>query len=295
MGLLAFTHCRGLRCNYPGGYVKLNKLVLAGLVSSLALTACSPQASNQGEIQTTGEGIIGGKVVEAGDKIQESIVAVYDAVEGQLCTGSLLPNNLVLTAAHCIGTEPEAMYVFFGTEVNKFAVRRQVDKVAISSLWETRQYEDFDTGDIALMHFQGEVPAGYKPATFLSETNKKLLKKGAKVVLAGYGITDGVTGDGAGTLRVTSVKIADPKFSLTEVKLDQTGGTGACHGDSGGPAYIEVKGKYYLWGVTSRGVEDAENDCSKYSAYTSALAHKVWLNRMANKLSVSLANPEISK
>ncbi|WP_291515861.1 trypsin-like serine protease [Bdellovibrio sp. ArHS] len=275
--------------------MKLNKLVLAGLVSSLALTACSPQASNQGEIQTTGEGIIGGSVVAAGDKIQESIVAVYDAAEGQLCTGSLLPNNLVLTAAHCIGHDSEAMYVFFGTEVNGKAQRRRVDKVAISSLWETRQYEDFDTGDIALMHFQGDVPAGYKPATFLSETNKKLLKKGAKVVLAGYGITDGVTGDGAGKLRMTSVKIADPKFSVTEIKLDQTDGTGACHGDSGGPAYIEIKGKFYLWGVTSRGVEDSANDCSQFSAYTSALAHKVWLNRMANKLSVSLTNPDPTK
>lgn len=275
--------------------MKLNKLILAGIVSSLALTACAPQANNSsGEVQATGDGIIGGTEVKADDKILESIVAVYDSYEGQLCTGSLLPNNLVLTAAHCIGQFEEAMYVMFDTTLGPKSERRQVDKIEISQYWETRQYEKKDTGDIALIHFVGSVPAGYKPAKFLSNTNKKLLKQGAPVVIAGYGITNGVTGDGAGSLRMTTVKIEDPQFSTSEIKLNQTEGTGACHGDSGGPAYIQVKGKYYLWGVTSRGVDDLNNDCSKYSAYTNALYYKTWLNRMANKLTTSLVNPQVS-
>jgi len=274
--------------------VKLNKWVLAGVVSTLAITACSPQNKTSSEIQANGEGIIGGTEVKPGDKIQQSIVAVYDAYEGQLCTGSLLPNNLVLTAAHCVGQFEDQMYVFFDTELSAKSERRQVDKLEISPYWETRRLQKRDTGDIALLHFTGTVPAGYKPATFLSATNKKLLKKGATVVLAGYGITDGVTGDGAGTLRMTTVKIEDPQFSTSEIKLNQTQGTGACHGDSGGPAYIQVNGQYYLWGVTSRGVDDEKNDCTQYSAYTSALFYKTWLNRMANKLTTSLTSPQIT-
>ncbi|WP_415064184.1 S1 family peptidase [Bdellovibrio sp.] len=275
--------------------MKLNILILAGIVSSLALSACAPKADNAGEIQTSGEAIIGGTEVQLGDKVQESIVAVYDANEGQLCTGSLLPNNLVLTAAHCIGSEPESMFVMFDTKLTQNSLRRQVDKVEVSPYWESRQYGKKDTGDIALVHFTGSVPAGYKPATFISTANKNLLKKGATVILAGFGISDGVTGDGAGILRVTTVKIEDPAFSSSEMKLNQTRGQGACHGDSGGPAFIDIKGKLYLWGITSRGVEDEKNDCSQFSAYTSALFYKTWLNRMANKLSTSLVNPQVAK
>ncbi|WII72471.1 trypsin-like serine protease [Bdellovibrio sp. 22V] len=276
--------------------MKLNKLFLAGIVSGLALTACTPQ-SNNSELQTnmSADGIIGGTEVQAGDKVQESIVAVYDPVEGQLCTGSLLPNNLVLTAAHCIGAYPEEMYIFFDTKLEATSFKLKVDKVEISPYWQERQYEKKDTGDIALIHFVGQVPAGYKPAKFLSATNKKkLLKKDATVILAGYGISNGVSGEGAGILRVTSVKVSDPEFSTSEIKLDQRDGTGACHGDSGGPAFLEIKGKLYLWGVTSRGVDDKNNDCSQFSAYTSALFYKTWINRMANKLATSLVNPQVS-
>lgn len=275
--------------------MKLNTLFLAGILSSVTLAACAPNANYTESIQTSGEGIIGGWEAMPSDKVQESIVAVYDADEGQLCTGSLLPNNLVLTAAHCIGQSPDSMYIFFDTKVGQNSIRRQVDKVEISPYWESRQNMDQNTGDIALIHFAGTLPAGFKPATFLSATDRKLLQKGTEVVLAGFGITNGVTGDGAGTLRITKVKIENPSFSTSEITLNQKGGTGACHGDSGGPAYVVIKGHHYLWGVTSRGVDDANNDCSQYAAYTNALYYRTWLNRTANKLISSLVNPTLSQ
>ncbi|UXR64197.1 trypsin-like serine protease [Bdellovibrio bacteriovorus] len=254
------------------------------------LSACSPQANNSSVITTNADGIIGGTEVQATDKIQNSIVAVYDAFEGEICTGSLLPNNIVLTAAHCIGYFTEDMYVFFGTEITALSERRQVDKVEVSPYWENRQGEDFDTGDIAMIHFTGTVPAGYKPVTFLP--NKRSLKTGMEITVAGYGISDGVTGDGVGRLRSTKVTISNLNYSTSEFLIDQTKGTGACHGDSGGPAYVEIKGELYLMGVTSRGVKDDNNDCSQFSAFTSTLYYKTWINRMATKLSKSLVNPD---
>lgn len=264
--------------------MKLNRLALAGIISGLALIGCSPQTKNSASIDATGDGIIGGSEVQSGDKVQQSIVAVYDALGGQLCTGSLLPNNLVLTAAHCIGPVTSEMHIFFDTKLGQNSVHLQVDKVEISPYWASRQNQDLNTGDIALIHFVGEVPSGYKPASFVSSRNMNLLKKGATVVLAGYGISNGITQEGAGILRVTTVKVEDPKFSASEIKLNQTAGQGACHGDSGGPAYIAINGKYYLWGITSRGVDDSANDCSKFSAYTNALFYKTWLNKAASKL-----------
>lgn len=273
----------------------MTKLFLAGLLSSTTLTACSPDINTTSEITNTSEGIIGGWDIRPTDQFQESIVAVYDATEGQLCTGSLLPNNLVLTAAHCVGPDADAMYILFDTKVTDDSPHRQVVKMEVSPLWESQQDNKKDTGDIALLRFSGPVPTGFKPATLLSPADRKYLRKGTQVVLAGYGINNGVSKEGSGVLRVTKVTIEDPNFSQSEITLNQRQGTGACHGDSGGPAYVAIKGKLYLWGVTSRGVEDKANDCSQLSAYTNALHYRGWLNRAAQKMISSLTSPTIAK
>ncbi|AHZ83832.1 hypothetical protein Bb109J_c3226 [Bdellovibrio bacteriovorus] len=287
-GLFSPTNHKLCGTKSGGILVKLNKLLISGIMASLALSACAPQ-KNDSSILTSGDGIIGGTEVKSEDSISQSIVAVYDAFEGQICTGSLLPNNIVLTAAHCIGLFQEDMYVFFGTTITSASEHRKVEKIEVSQYWENRRGEEFDTGDIALIKFSGEAPKGYKPATFL--TSRRNIKKGAEIVLAGYGIADGKTGDGIGTLRTTKVKIENTNYSTSEFLVDQTQGTGACHGDSGGPAYLEQNGKLYLMGITSRGVKDDANDCSQYSAFTSTLYYKSWINRMVTRLSSSLVDP----
>ncbi|MFS4458582.1 S1 family peptidase [Bdellovibrio sp. HCB2-146] len=263
-----------------------SKLIFAGVLTGLTLAACAPKGESTQVV--SGDSIIGGTAVQKTDKILESIVAVYDSVGGQLCTGSLLENNIVLTAAHCLSPQ---MYIFFDTALGRESVRYAVDRVAVSSYWEERAGETFNTGDIALIHFKGEVPAGYKPATFLKDKSK--LRRGTEVVLAGFGMTDGKDQKTAGTLHMTKVKIADPRYSMSEITVDQRHGTGACHGDSGGPAYLEVDGEYYLWGVTSRGVMDKENNCSQFAAYTSALFYRGWMERMTPQILESLTNLEL--
>lgn len=275
--------------------MNLVKFFWVGFLSSLVLSACSNQNQNFSEISEAADGIIGGKIVPVGDKLQASVVAVYDDNEGQLCTGSLLSNNLVLTAAHCIGTDKDMMYIYFETELNSLdgGTRRKVDKVEISSFHASKQFAPKNTGDIALIHFVGSVPAGYKPANFLSKENFKKMKAGDSVVVAGYGFSDAHNRNSAGTLRTTTLKVEDPEYSMSEVKVNQTEGTGVCHGDSGGPAYVLIRGKYYLWGITSRGLNDPKNECSNYAAFTNALFYNTWLNRMANNMLRSLTDPNI--
>jgi hypothetical protein len=165
---------------------------------------------------------------------------------------------------------------------------------------------EVDTGDIALIKFKGVAAAGYKPATFLADEN--LLKIGQLVTLAGYGV-DSIDMDeinpttfrkideaieygdvicsgskkdnygscfeiernGDGVLRVTTAPISF--VHTTEIRLNEKK-SGTCNGDSGGPAYIEKDGAYYLFGVTSRG----SDLCNEVGVYTNALTYKKWID-----------------
>ncbi|MFM6928312.1 MAG: S1 family peptidase [Bdellovibrio sp.] len=160
-----------------------------------------------------------------------------------------------------------------------------------------------DESDIALIKFRGALPEGYKPATFLSD--RSLIQRGAMVTVAGYGVSHvelqemnpkklnpeklaeainngevvcddkykncyEVVMTGDGTLRHGQAPISS--IQATEVRLDETK-AGTCAGDSGGPAYIEKDGVYYLFGITSRG-----NDlCNAYGVYTNALEFSQWI------------------
>lgn len=274
-----------------GGNVRGNNwFILISLASSL-LVNCTPNAPVKNAINITDSAIIGGQEVQGNDTIGQSIVAVYDAFIGQLCTGTLLKDNIVLTAAHCVGIFTEDMYIFFETEITDYSKPYQVDKIEISPIWSTRKHDKTDKGDLALLRFIGRAPSHKRPAQLLTYTKFNNLSENAEVVVAGYGLSDGVEQSGAGTLRSVKVNIANKNFSVSEVTLDQRNNRGTCHGDSGGPAFLLLGEKYYLWGVTSRGIEDLENDCSQFAATTHIYSHKTWISRMIQKLSTSILDP----
>ncbi|WP_157684622.1 S1 family peptidase [Bdellovibrio bacteriovorus] len=265
-----------------------SQLLFSSLVASTFLVGCTPSAPQNSLNTLEATGIIGGEEVAAVDKLPNSIVAVYDSVEGQLCTGTLINKNVVLTAAHCVGQEINKMYVFFGKNLQVDGVYVRIDKAEISPYWNAST--DKDMGDLALLHFQGPLPASFKPATMLPTNMADVLQNGTNVVVAGYGVTDAEIQQAPSALRKTKVTIADAKFADSEITIDQSNGKGVCHGDSGGPAFIDIDGTYYLWGITSRGVNDTSRTCKTTAALTSIPYYRSWINRMNAKLSSSLIN-----
>lgn len=272
------------------------KWLLTGMML-LSVIACSPQNSGKNAADTglniQGQGIIGGITIPKENILAKSVVAVYDPFTKSLCTGSLLRNNLVLTAAHCIPKEASQLFIIFTADIPNAKTAadleiRRVDKAEASTYWEKSEGLGKDQGDIALIHYVGETPTGFKPATML--TNSKLLVKDAPVILTGYGISDGVQKVGSGVLRATYVSIADPAYGTSEITLDQRSGRGACHGDSGGPAYVynKTNNTYHLWGITSRGLDDDDDDCSKLVIYTNISAHSAWIKAASKRLTTSI-------
>jgi hypothetical protein len=265
------------------GVTKLKiRSLLIGSAAMMALAACAKV--DQGSGDELAGGIIGGQAVAPTDPIAKTIVAIYDKEKQTLCTGSILSKELqlIITAAHCANKEdPQAMVLIFGTSLptknGPPPVFRQVVDLRINPRYEQvmTMFEQNQTlaadsvkewGDIAVLKFVGGLPPGYEAADLLNV--KVPLRNGLRVTLAGYGEIDGNRHISSDKLNRADVVLADAGFSPTEVMMDQRNGKGACHGDSGGPAYIAVGGKTYLFGVTSRGVRDPGNNCSTFSVYS---------------------------
>ncbi|WP_413584461.1 S1 family peptidase [Bdellovibrio sp. HCB274] len=261
--------------------MKSINLLVSGLLATAALVACAP-ANQNGTVTADGNSqVIGGDLVKPGSRVMRSTVGLYDPKAGALCSGTLIAENMVLTAAHCVAGDPKALQVHFNNEMKKSTQEqiRKVDAGFVNTDYDPQRKEN--TADIAILRFKGGLPAGYAPAKRLK--NSGALVQGIQVVIAGYGLNRSwVIKSGAGTLRTTELVVADPNFSATEAMLKQSLKRGACSGDSGGPAYLDIKGELYLWGVLSRG--DAlptrlTPDCFMLSVYTRADIYATWIDQ----------------
>jgi hypothetical protein len=265
------------------GGLMSGRLIARSLALSAALVgfaACSQQ--NAGLVQSAdlNAGIIGGTDATGNEEFAKTVVLLYDKQVGAICTASIISDKLLLTAAHCVASEATSLYVVFGTDVEATdIIVRRVVTTATTPVWAARQDQELNNGDMAMVGFIGGLPAGYKPAKMLQDL--KQLKDGGVVTLAGYGNSDGVAGTGAGKLRYVDTTIQQAAYSASEILMQQANGKGACHGDSGGPAYIQVAGERLLIGVTSRGVNDPQNHCGVSAAYTSVAYYADWVKTEA--------------
>ncbi len=251
------------------------------------LSACSKSSVhflNQDGLQVS---IINGQLVNAKDPVALSTVAVYDKVFGQLCTGVIIADDIVLTAAHCINEMPGAMSINFVTDFRgdvQASLTRPIEKLLAYEGWESRMNLEKNNGDIALLYFSGGLPEGFRVAQLLPNALAFHLKTGALVEVAGYGVTDARDDSTAGLLYKTALPIADFEFSDTEATLNQSTGTSVCHGDSGGPSFIKVQGQTFVWGLASRGVDDPDQTCKVFVTYTKVWMYQAWINLKITEL-----------
>lgn len=294
----------------------LKKSIQGRVYSSLKLTsiislaylvsACSP-SENLGSTQFVNEAgsdqaqIVGGTLASSQLQKQNGIVQLkISSLQGvATCTGSLIEKNIVLTAAHCLADPTITdVAVLFGLD-DKSITQDQVIFGISGKVHESFKPTDDKMkvwNDIALLKLEKDAPVDFKLAQLPAADRLPKLDRGSKLMLAGFGITNALvrkvvkdkkgqqkivelpsTGDGV-LRQVDQIVVTAVSLDKKEITLDQTRLKGACHGDSGGPAYLKQSdGTLLLVGVTSRGTEKLGN-CNAQAVYSGVSGHLTWIS-----------------
>jgi len=300
--------------------MKTTSLLLSLLLPLVFVVACTkPDGKNSrqvechdGELKTVG--IIGGKTVSSESLVAKGTVFIlhtsYDLKEDKekmmACTGSLIDENIVLTAAHCVpSNEDQArLRVAFSVdpictiEADGKGALRRVEKVVVHPKYNAMT-EDSDY-DLALVRFSGVAPSGHVPFRLVKKSIE--LTPSSQIYVAGYGRTTeaNVEDPSSPVLKIAQVQVVEnaevssKNTSDTHASVlyfDQRKGQGACQGDSGGPTLLKQGNEIFLIGVISAGDTltasemTKENVSCKVGLRTASVGgQKEWIHTTYKKL-----------
>lgn len=196
-------------------------------------------------------------------------VGMVGDVSSNNCTGTLIGSQWVLTAAHCSRGIDDTD--------GRFTVGGQTystEQIFIHPNYRPRKFNSNKANDIALWKLSEPV-VGVDPSPIFRDTPQV----GTLLTLVGFGSggsLQGETGD-YGTKRVGTTPLE--KVTKTRIRwvFDQPTDSNTGHGDSGGPAFIQVSGTFYVAGVTSGGTkQNASKGDHSFDTRVDAFQH--WID-----------------
>jgi MYXO-CTERM domain-containing protein len=170
---------------------------------------------------------------------------------GGKCTAALIHPQLIVTAAHCIGSGTHT--VRFGESASSAARTIQTSNCTKHPNWTGQLSGGVDFAYCQLASAVDDVPI----IAVMRGCEAEDLGIGANVTLVGFGYTE--YGSGLGIKRYVDTEITDIGDSPCSGSMDDEiwiggDGVGATNGDSGGPAFIQLgDGTWRQFGVVSWG------------------------------------------
>jgi len=272
----------------------MKKRVLGGLLICGLFAGCAGEPADR---SPDAEGYVGHAIINgtpANGGIYNAVVGLHQRVGDSayitpFCSGTLVTEDVVITAAHCLDTakggppkamDPLALAIYVGNNAatDPSPILIPVAETAVHSGYNRSAI----LNDVAAVRLAFAVPASivtpvpHLPAS-LGFTSADI---GINLNFAGFGIdennnlgvkleTDLPLG-GLGCTVYGCPSVDDPATQISYVQDN----SGPCSGDSGGPAFINRNGTTYLAGLTSYG----DYYCYIYGVSTRTDAFEGWIN-----------------
>ena len=207
--------------------------------------------------------------------LERHVVMVLDN-RGNVCSGVVLSQTVVLTAAHCIASASawrvhwrapdntpilvEPKYVRVHPEYDPKAIKKRVKSV-----------------DLAVVVLNDPLPDSFVPISFATA---EMLDAGETVIVGGYGLSEEKKPKALGKFLSTTLSVVEPygpsRFVLW-LKDNSEAGAGGCHGDSGGPMFAQGA----LIAIIAWTTGPGKSDCGEYTQGTLIAPYRDWIEKSA--------------
>jgi hypothetical protein len=241
---------------------------------------CLELEPSEEEIGSGDEAIVGGQATTGLPTTGMLLVGGTADVGVLNCSVTLIDCDKALTAAHCVcegfgpycgGTLPALPYHVYFQHAGFF----RVEKVEVHP-----DFSELLTHDIALLTLDEPV-TGIRPTPLVSEP----VEPGSPAMIAGFGrvggdiYEKGIKRRGEVTTAVCTAEHGEGKLCWLFDGSDGSSESNVCHGDSGGPTFVERGGVFEIAGVHST---TNQRSClaapsTPASADTSVYDHLDWL------------------
>ncbi len=208
------------------------------------------------DIRMLGQGIVGGTPTSDWPAVGAYLI---DQGYGGMCTATLVTEEWLLTAAHCVD-QSGMDYFYVGDNINAAGAS---DFHRIADVYAHPGYNpnSYHPHDIAVMRLQSPITNITPiPVNTESMTNSWA---GTWLHYVGFGSSTTYSGPGAGEKRETDIQIYEV---YSYEYLHYTPNTNTCSGDSGGPGLVDLDGQWYVAGVNSSvgATQQGQDPCSGY-------------------------------
>jgi hypothetical protein len=251
--------------------------IAPSLLAAATLMLCAPAFA-----------IVGGGVPSA-EGVGRAVVTIVGS-RGNFCSGALIADRLVLTAAHCVQPGSTYKIVEYGTD--KQPQLRDVKTVAIHPSFDMQaMLAHRATADVALLQLEAPLK-GKNPAPL--GIPQLTMTVGSRFTIAGIGVTIRGEGESAGTVRAASL-VATGRPGTLQIRLvDPVGqgaraGLGACTGDSGAPVFEDRPNGPVIIGVVSWSTgPNGSAGCGGLTGVTPLTLYRDWIVQTARQWGFAL-------
>ncbi|KAF4097407.1 elastase-1-like [Onychostoma macrolepis] len=235
------------------------------------------------------ERVVGGEVARPNSwPWQISLQYLSGGSYHHTCGGTLIKNNWVMTAAHCVDTSRTWRVVLGEHNLNSNEGREQYMSVSTVHIHPNWNRNSVASGyDIALLRLSSSASLNSYVQLASLPPSGQVLPHNNPCYITGWGRTS-TGGSLSAQLKQAYLPVVDHSNcsrsdwwgSTVKTTMVCAGGgsDSGCNGDSGGPLNCQVSGKYVVHGVTSFVSSLGCNTTKKPTVFTRVSAYISWIN-----------------